>query len=116
MAVYDAKGKLLREILRAEPQSAGSHQVIWDGLDQQGRPVARGAYQWKLLRTGGLTTHYRMMLGTNGVPDHAAWPGDHAGPSAVLAHGDDVYIGARAGRVYWYAPGWNMNPVYELTG
>lgn len=96
LAVYNGDGRLLRELL-TEPQAAGRHSVIWDGLDQTGSAVEPGRYQWKMLRTQGLTTHYRMMLGTNGTPDHAAWPGDHAGPSAVLVDGDDMYVGARAG-------------------
>ena len=81
----------------SEPQAAGLHKVAWDGLNQAGQPVPQGKYEWKLLQTPGLTTHYRMMLGTNGTPDYADWPGDHAGPSAVLVDGDSMYVGSRAG-------------------
>jgi len=97
LAVYDGEGRLLREILRAEPQEAGPHTVVWDGLKQDGTAVEPGTCQWRVLRTPGLTTRYVMMLGTNGTPDYADWPGDHAGPSAVLVDGDDMYVGARAG-------------------
>ncbi len=43
VAVYDLRGRLLR-VLVAATLPAGSHDVTWDGRDDQGRVVASGAY------------------------------------------------------------------------
>ena len=42
LAVYDAQGVLVREILRAVPQSAGEHVVDWDATALDRKPVAPG--------------------------------------------------------------------------
>lgn len=38
-AVYDAEGRLVRELLRGAPQEAGQHSLIWDGLDRAAPPA-----------------------------------------------------------------------------
>ena len=97
LALYDAQGTLIRELLRAAPQKAGPHSVLWDGRDQNARPLGGGTYSWKLLQTKGLTTEYVMMLGTRTSPDYADWPGDHGGPSALAVDETGFYVGASAG-------------------
>src|SRR5687768_3227176 len=39
-------GKVVRELLHAEPRKAGANEVDWDGLDESGQPVSAGTYQW----------------------------------------------------------------------
>ncbi len=41
--VYDLQGALVRELLR-EAQDAGRHEVVWDGRNDGGAPVASGVY------------------------------------------------------------------------
>jgi flagellar hook assembly protein FlgD len=41
--IFDAKGALVRELLR-ETQTAGPHQVTWDGKNGDREPVASGVY------------------------------------------------------------------------
>ena len=55
LAVYDAQGVLVREILRAVPQSAGEHVVDWDGTPSTESPSRTGPYGWKLLETAAFT-------------------------------------------------------------
>lgn len=43
VCVFDLHGALVRELLR-ETRGAGRHQVVWDGRDDDGAPVASGAY------------------------------------------------------------------------
>src|SRR5690349_14135628 len=58
LAVYGRDGAMVRELLRAVPQGAGNHTLIWDGLDRAGRGVSPGTYDWKLLQTQGLSARY----------------------------------------------------------
>ncbi|MEI8084250.1 MAG: FlgD immunoglobulin-like domain containing protein, partial [Actinomycetes bacterium] len=97
LALYDAQGTLVRELLRAVPQKAGKQSVVWDGRDQNAQPVGSGSYHWKVLQTPGLTTEYVMMLGTRTSPGYADWPGDHGGPSAVAVDETGLYEGAIGG-------------------
>lgn len=90
LAVYDARGRMTRELLRAEPRKAGDQTVTWDGLDAHGKPAAPGVYTWKALQTEGLTSEYLFSLGTSFNEKH--WPGQHAGPSAVALDGDTLYV------------------------
>jgi hypothetical protein len=99
LAVYDANGVLVREILRAVPQAAGDHTAVWDGLDRTGNGVPAGGYGWKLLSTpGGLTAHYQLKVGDNypvgsDLPSSGG-PGTHLGPYTVAADGSGTYVAA----------------------
>src|SRR5690348_8607702 len=50
LAIYDKDGIQIRTLRNAEPQSAGEHAIVWDGLDQDGKPAPAGTYTWKLLQ------------------------------------------------------------------
>jgi hypothetical protein len=41
--IYDVRGALIRELVR-ETQSAGRHQVVWDGTDDDHARVSSGVY------------------------------------------------------------------------
>jgi hypothetical protein len=60
LAVYDARGRLLRELFAGE-QPAGPGSVQWDGRDGDGRPVASGVYLYRLETVAG-TQAKRMLL------------------------------------------------------
>lgn len=47
LAVYDAAGRLVRDLLNAELE-AGPHAISWDGLDGSGQRAAAGVYFAKL--------------------------------------------------------------------
>jgi hypothetical protein len=44
LAVYDLRGRLVRELVSAESWSAGTRQIVWDGRDNNGRIAASGVY------------------------------------------------------------------------
>jgi len=48
LAIHDVRGRLVRRLVSAELPS-GSHEVLWDGLDQQGGAVASGQYFARLV-------------------------------------------------------------------
>lgn len=45
--VFNIVGSIVR-VLVDEVQSAGVHTTLWDGTDQEGRPVASGVYFYRL--------------------------------------------------------------------
>ncbi len=93
LAVYDAQGRMVRELRRAEAQPAGHRQFPWDGLDMDGKPVPPGTYDWRLLTSPGLRGEYLMNLGISVGPQW--WPGNHGGPGCV-AVADDSFVAAAA--------------------
>jgi len=49
--IHDPAGRLVKTLLKAE-MNAGSHQVLWDGTDESGRPVGTGVYLYQLDSAG----------------------------------------------------------------
>ena len=58
--VYDLAGHLV-DTLEAGDESAGSHQLTWQGRDESGRSVAAGVYFYRL-RAGDEVRTRRMVL------------------------------------------------------
>ena len=48
LLIYDIRGRLVDRIFSG-PQSAGVHDIQWNGLDQNGIPICTGVYLCKLL-------------------------------------------------------------------
>jgi hypothetical protein len=96
--VLDGEGRIVRELLHAEPRAAGAQVAEWDGLDENGAPLPPGRYAWKLLATPGFRATYLMSLGTNYPVDPEDWrnraPGTHGGPTAVAVDDGGIYVAA----------------------
>ncbi len=60
LEVFDIQGRKVATLVRGR-QSAGNHQVSWDGTNQQGEPVASGIYYYRL-RVGSWQKVRRMVL------------------------------------------------------
>jgi hypothetical protein len=60
LQIYDAQGRLVRILIDA-PFSAGRHEVAWNGLDQQNKTAASGAYFY-ILQSGGFREMKKMLL------------------------------------------------------
>ncbi len=61
LEIYDVGGRLVTRPLHGEKQSAGPHDVVWDGRDSAGRPVASGLYVYRLV-TGKENLSSKMVL------------------------------------------------------
>jgi flagellar hook assembly protein FlgD len=48
LRVYDVAGRLVRTLEHGTLQTAGRHEVRWDGRDETGRGVASGMYVYRL--------------------------------------------------------------------
>ena len=60
LRVYNALGQAVRTLLRQQ-RAAGTHQIHWDGTDDQGRPLASGTYLL-IMRTGAVRQATKMLL------------------------------------------------------
>lgn len=101
--IFDANGHVVRELLHAEPQMTGTHNITWDGKDRSGVDVPNGnTCTWKLLFTpSGLHADYLATLATFPYgPEDRDWihqtagVGNHLGPRSVALDTSGVYMGA----------------------
>lgn len=58
LTIYNVLGQRIRTLVDAEFK-VGAHEVIWDGLDETGEPVAAGVYIYRL-QAGSFTASKRM--------------------------------------------------------
>jgi hypothetical protein len=61
LEVYDIMGRMVTTLVNEE-LSAGSHQVIWDGVNASGESVTSGVYFYKLSQGDNTTTRKMIML------------------------------------------------------
>jgi len=61
LRVYDAAGRLVRELVPSEVQRAGPYAVSWSGRDGAGREVGTGVYFYQL-EAGEQTLSRKMLL------------------------------------------------------
>ena len=63
LKIYSASGRLIRDINPREmsedpnPYSSDYHEILWDGTDKEGYPVANGLYFYKLSAIADGKTH-----------------------------------------------------------
>lgn len=46
--VYDISGRLIKRLAQGEFMAAGPASILWQGVDEQGRPVASGTYLFRV--------------------------------------------------------------------
>ncbi|HEX3134842.1 MAG TPA: FlgD immunoglobulin-like domain containing protein, partial [Planctomycetota bacterium] len=106
VAIDDVNGKRIRNLIAAEPRKAGANVERWDGLDNEGQPVAPGEYRLRELHHQSIHATYVMSFANPGDPTwstpdgRGAFYGDHTAPTGVAAGGDMVALacpGAEAG-------------------
>lgn len=51
--IYSVTGELVRTLVNASNQAAGTYQVEWNGTDDNGRPVSSGVFFYRLESAGG---------------------------------------------------------------
>ncbi len=61
LRIYNALGQEVRTLINNQTLTAGSHEIIWDGRDNHGNPVASGMYIYKL-EFGNFSKSRKMML------------------------------------------------------
>ncbi len=89
LAVCQPQGQIVRTLLAKAPRDAGAQIESWDGLDDDGRPVAAGEYNLKALTHPGIKPKFVVSIHAAGTPPWktpdgtGAWGGDHGVPLAA---------------------------------
>ena len=98
LVITDDSGLIVAEPLRAEPLSAGSHTILWNGRGYRDMPLAAGAYHWRLAYFDGVRSLFLGAAGNSGSPPYPSADkkgsigGVHLGPAAVAADAGGVYL------------------------
>ncbi len=88
LAIDDAQGRRIRNLIARETRGAGAREERWDLADETGKPVAPGTYRWKAITAPELELRYEMSVYPNVTvnhPENSAWLNGHEGPGGWLA-------------------------------
>ncbi len=88
LAVDDAQGRRVRNLVARTARTAGPLSAPWDLADEGGRLVAPGVYRWKALTAPPLELRYEFSVYPNVSqlhPENSAWLNGHDGPGGWLA-------------------------------
>jgi len=61
LRIYDLSGRLVRTLL-SDVLDAGTHEVLWDGRDDQGRAASSGAYFYRLGSAGEIRQRKMLLV------------------------------------------------------
>jgi hypothetical protein len=99
IVIEDAKGHRVRNLVMGRALSRGTHEFLWDGLDEQGDLVTPGTYQWRAISHPGIDPELQMWFYNPGKDpwsngQDAAWLGDHSNPIAAASNGQELAFGS----------------------
>ena len=103
LAIDDANGHRLRNLIAAQSRQAGKNIERWDGLDDSGKPVLPGDYTFQALAHDGIHLQYALSFANPGNPSwqtddgRGAFYGDHTAPQAAAAGGKFVALATPMG-------------------
>ena len=60
LKIYNLLGQVVRTLVD-EPLASGTHEIVWDGKDEQGNSISSGIYFYKL-RSGDFTDTKKMVM------------------------------------------------------
>jgi len=100
LAINDAAGRRVRNLVAGALRKAGPNVEWWDGCDDAGKLVPPGTYQVSGVVHDPLHLRYQFTVYWSGrtpwlTPDGTGgWLSDHAPPRSVAVVGDRVFLGA----------------------
>ncbi|MFA6290588.1 MAG: FlgD immunoglobulin-like domain containing protein [Victivallales bacterium] len=106
IAIDDAAGKRVRNLLADEERKAGESTAAWDGRDDAGRLLTPGTYTVKSITHKPLHITYQATVNCSGNPPWwksanwgdqvgaGSWLSDHVPPNDVTSIGDKTFVGA----------------------
>jgi len=106
LAIDDAKGRRVRNLIACVQRQAGPQTEAWDGRDDGGKLLPPGEYTLKAITHKPLHLTYELTVNCSGNPPWwksgswgdqtgpGSWLADHCPPNDVTAIGDRVFIGA----------------------
>ena len=99
IAIDDADGRRVRNLIGQFPREAGSQTDHWDGLDDAGEPVEPGHYTATVLRHDPVELEFFNSVFNSATPPWSTaektqlWGSTHGVPAAAARAGDSVLLG-----------------------
>ena len=96
IAIDNDQGVRVRNLFGQYPRPAGAVTDLWDGLDDQGRPVPPGKYTVQVLDHRPISLRFFNSLYNAGTPPWTTdsgkkiWGADHGHPTSVATRGDVI--------------------------
>jgi hypothetical protein len=95
IVIEDEKtGERIRNLVSGRSFAAGTHTLVWDGLDEQGRLVAPGTYSWRGITHPGIRPEYRMNFANGGEPTTSSWGPNHSTLQDATSNGELIFCAA----------------------
>jgi hypothetical protein len=94
VVIENGKGERVRNLVSGRAFPAGTHEVVWDGLDENGKLVAPGSYVWRAVTHEGIRPRYRMNFGNGDEPTTESWGPNHSTLQAAASNGERVFFAA----------------------
>ena len=97
--IKNEEGRSVRTGIGARPYPAGQHEWLWDGLDDNEKPLPVGKYSAEIMTHDGVGQKYVTNVGMSGSPTWqtedgtGGWAGDYRYPSYVATQDDFVILG-----------------------
>jgi DNA-binding beta-propeller fold protein YncE len=103
MQVEDAKGHTVRWLLGNAERNTGRNKEMWNGLDNDGKPVPAGEYRIRWCYSGGIGVKLAVTVDNPGNPPYnsndgtGSWAGDYGVPVAVCSNGTNMFLAHECG-------------------
>lgn len=94
IVIEDADGKHVRNLVSGYDFEAGAQRVLWDGLDDAGKLVTPGKYQWRGVTHAGITPHYMMRFANGDDSTWQSWGPNHSTFKEATSNGKNVFLAA----------------------
>jgi len=98
LAIDNAQGVRVRNLIADVPAGKGAHTAPWDGLDDDGAVVPVGNYRLVGLSRGDLHVVFRRAFSAGNPPweygTTGGWGADHTPVISLIALGDRMYLGS----------------------
>ncbi len=94
VVIENEQGRRVRNLISGLAMAAGSHRVVWDGLDEAGNVALPGRYRWRAISHPGLTPTHLL--------DFCNAPGSNHGTfQAAATNGKNLYFAAPVSEGGW---------------
>jgi outer membrane protein assembly factor BamB len=94
VVIENEKGQRIRNIVSGRAFNTGKHEVVWDGLDEDGKVVAPGNYSWRAVTHEGIRPRYLMNFGNGDEATTESWGPNHSTLHSAAANDELVFFAA----------------------
>ena len=99
VAIDDASGRRVRNLMGQHPRTGAKNTELWDGLDDAGKPVAPGSYSVVIVDHQPVEVAFVNSVYNAGTPPwkteggNRLWGSNHGCPTTIVARKDVMMVG-----------------------